>query len=1073
MVNKRKQYSIKQFSLSDVNKDSMLEEKEGEKYEISQSENFLFYQCYNKTLKREIKSKESNVLDEIITIETGRGANDKQKEKLQKILQNGVTYQNKKYVFLDMSISGSQHKNVRQFFVQECLYSKILERITLNKIPKNTVTAKYLVAVALMSTSCNLIDINLDELDICIVDDLEFDIQGQHIVYNKEYERTPEEQESYEDIITYIEDEKDYRVLLGRGRKKAVDKKLPKRSKENISKQLTFRQLKEIGLRPKVDELESPITMTYAKGIYKYVPCWSKEQCETIPESKEVPVNRVTTGIDFVEDNNATVPLNFSDGTGIVSFKLAEKLWMGLGTEKSPEGFQLRLPYIKSFAPVVDIQSYMEDEEIKCSKDEKGHYITDIWGKKHYSNEIDLVITTSCFKAKLDFTEDEQKKWLFTDINEYMALLKRYGYDKIGIANYVHIPKSEYTKVTYQMLLALNLKNVDLAMFAEDEGQMINKVLEIYKGDEINWDDVKYVLAFLNILKDEKEKAEYVEDEDNAVDNNEELEQLEEVEEIEEFEETDQAENTVQDDEMDTNDEWEEIAIQAIRLNKEMVFDAHIRKKILERITHMINEMRLGKILMPCNYYFATCHIPTLLNWIVHRDIERIKESVPNNVAIMGNKQGLYVGMRNPVTSYAEVAKIEIINDTCKYSRHLRNIVQFGSGLFMPRMNMDFDGDKICLFSTENNYKETKIRFLQHWQNKKFTIDDKEVDGFTYTDKFLKKHLNKINSDGEVTIADFVVDTPCQVNYADKLTAVPKEFNKEAVIDFIVNADDKTGQITDKATQVENRALAIGDFQEYKYEIRYGKYLQGLQIDASKSQLEVKIAEAYDHKFHSKPQFLYYKNGGKKFRYDNEFESPLDYFATTLLENYLKNHVQKMINKNTKERKDSMLVGNTVALLRNNNLDLDVIKDVEDKIRDEFIKYRQEFKTIIKKYRNIDSYSKSDRNKELRKQKRVEFSKLNEETRAQLYEISDNPSLIATAAVNYAYKYSKENSKENKKIRWEKNYNFAWVFSEGLLYNLFLNQDEEKIDIELSDERSNYDFKMLDKYYIVCKCFKR
>ena len=33
-----------------------------------------------------------------------------------------------------------------------------------------------------------------------------------------------------------------------------------------------------------------------------------------------------------------------------------------------------------------------------------------------------------------------------------------------------------------------------------------------------------------------------------------------------------------------------------------------------------------------------------------------------------------------------------------------------------------------------------------------------------------------------------------------------------------------------------------------------------------------------------------------------------------------------MINKIIKERKDSMLVGNTVALLRNNNLDLDVKK---------------------------------------------------------------------------------------------------------------------------------------------------
>jgi hypothetical protein len=120
---------------------------------------------------------------------------------------------------------------------------------------------------------------------------------------------------------------------------------------------------------------------------------------------------------------------------------------------------------------------------------------------------------------------------------------------------------------------------------------------------------------------------------------------------------------------------------------------------------------------------------------------------------MMGSIEGLHVGMRNPVTSYSEVAKIKMIKDTCKYTQHLKYIIQFGSGLFMSRMNMDFDGDKLCLFPTERDYKQTTIRFLQHLKSKKVTIDDTEVDSLIYTDICLKDHLNRISPTGKITIA--------------------------------------------------------------------------------------------------------------------------------------------------------------------------------------------------------------------------------------------------------------------------------------------------------------------------------
>lgn len=114
-----------------------------------------------------------------------------------------------------------------------------------------------------------------------------------------------------------------------------------------------------------------------------------------------------------------------------------------------------------------------------------------------------------------------------------------------------------------------------MSMFAQDECSMINKIIKIYSANgDINWEDVKYILAFLNILKEEKDEVQFnQQDEDNEaieiegtpITDDEENDDEETEEEIE-GEEADIAESDV----LDTNENWEEAIIQAIKLNKYM-----------------------------------------------------------------------------------------------------------------------------------------------------------------------------------------------------------------------------------------------------------------------------------------------------------------------------------------------------------------------------------------------------------------------------------------------------------------------------------------------------------------------
>lgn len=1048
MSTKRKQYVIQQFSISDIADKDGTFSMSGEGAPVKQSENFLFHMIEKKW------SPDSEVLKNVISIKIGRNAKKGEKEVLAHILNDGVTLGEKKFVFLDCSLSSSQHKTCKQYYVDSSIYDQVVEMMTLGKKPKMGVQGKCLTAVALMTTSCNLFDISdyIDNLDICVIEDLEYDISGNKIVYNTDYKRTPEEEKQYQDYLQQLGAINAYYETLASGKQKAKDKEIPKRKSGNKETERTISQWEKEGLRPKAEQADKPVSRVFAKKLYKSNPCYTKEQCEPIPDEFEFPVNRMTTGIDFVEEVK-DVPLNFADGTALMDESFAKLLNMDLKSE----GGQLRFPYCKAFFSIVKLHDWLKEKNAAT--------ITDIFGETHQSDKIDILMTKSCFKAFLEKGETENKDGcLFRNMEEYKSLIKKYGYDVFGVANYVHVPHSQYTKITYQMLLALKLSWFTIPLFAQDECNMINRAISIYSDEgEVDWKKAKYLLAFLHMLQDEKKSAEEILPDDDNPEDDTIAAKFEEADDDDSEEET-ETENSDEDgeDSVDTNENWEEPIIQAIKLNKNMVFDPYVRKKILERIEYLIDEMRLGKIYMSCTYHFVTCHIPTLIEWAIHRDVKKIQQIVPKNQAFMGEAQGLYIGMRNPVTSYSEAAEINFEPDNGKWTNHLTHIIQFGEGLFMPKMNMDYDGDKICLFSTKTDYRQTDVSWLSFFKNVTLK-ENPEICVYERLMKTRTEMLEKLKAKGKVTFSNFLIPALPQINFADKGTADPIPYDKKAVVDFILKADDKTGHITDMTSQAENRMITEKNPQKYQYAIRYGKYLQGLQIDASKSGLAVSISDSFQYSYKKKPRFLRYKCGGNKWSYDLDYLSPLDWFADAILSHY-DSWIKEQINANTKKRKEAQLVYNTTSLLLNPNLDCNIIREFEQKLEPIFLEYHSAFKTIIKKYKKIDAYSKSDNAKEQRKLKRQEYSELNQKAREKIYQLCSNQSIVAQVAVNYAYKYSKENTTEKQDLRWEKNWNFAWMFPEGLIYHLWLNQDKEKIDVSHA-KSSNYDFTMLDQYY--------
>ena len=962
----------------------------------------------------------------IITIETGRQRTDEDNKKLQKLLEEGFYLKGKKthLVFLDNVLSGSQNKECRQIFIQKKYLEKLKKHISLGVEPKKCTVSKNLTRNALTTTDVYLVPVDMQQLGICIIPDCEVPV-NEDVNMIKPYKRTQEEEKLYAELQKYIAEEKKIENKINSIRTKVNEadcKVLPlANAPSNWSQFKTARRWQKEGRIIKESEWETPYGRIEIEG--KYHPVWKESQTEEIPQEalKDIPITEWSTGLEFATVKNHKCIENVFDGMGVVSKELGEKLEAFIRTKYPITGYQLRLPCIKGFFPVVDFKAYFKKHNIES--------ITDMWGQSHKVDEIDILTTESTFKAKLKVTgvkEDgsEKKEWLFKSIDKYKELLVKYGYDVIGVSNFAKPMEEEFRRATYQLWLALNINKYDILALSNIQGDVIHKVLSIYRKDEIDWQDIKYIETFLSLIQKEN---------------------------------------------VDTNLAKEcADAITAIHLNKKMVFDRKVIQTIKDVINKKLNDMCMGRFYVKGRYLYVTQDILAFLRYAGAADKEQWEY-----LGFLDKKQfycgGKIMGetllARNPIMSYSEITKAEFVDYKGKDSEfieHLDDIIQLPLGTEPDRLGgCDRDGDELFVLSTDINLKETTLEYLQNYN---YVVKNEKSEYFGKNrleaiNKNLQDHFNIRFPEKEiVTIADYIVPSLVQVNDEDKATAPSKEWDKKNVIDFILNSEDKTGVITDINTAIENIANAEGDLLKYALPNAIMKDLQGKMIDASKSGLfdQVVIPKVITLKFQKKPQFMYYKDG-KEYNKDTSVKSAMDVLANQMSQ--FKKHVEAIMKDHTNRKIKAQKFENIYNYLMNPELDGEVVQQVIEALEDAYSDFIQENRALAILKSNINPYSSDDKYKWEREIVNQKFKELYEKTKLQAENICDCPSLLATAAVRMTYINTKSNNRND-------NYSFCWVVApEGILQNIKMHEDKEKIHVVKANKNEQDVFEWLGEYY--------
>jgi hypothetical protein len=173
-MNKIKMFDITKIKIQQIIKSNFnmtLDQQEESDYIISQQDTPLFRQL---TL---IRGYETNKIDELLFVEARH--NKKRTEDLKKILREGFIYKNKRFVRFGKS--SSQAKDGITVFIEESVYSEMMERSQLGVNIDKCVISKYESYRCLIFSSCQIVEEKLPY--IIIVDEYNKVIPNQNVRY--------------------------------------------------------------------------------------------------------------------------------------------------------------------------------------------------------------------------------------------------------------------------------------------------------------------------------------------------------------------------------------------------------------------------------------------------------------------------------------------------------------------------------------------------------------------------------------------------------------------------------------------------------------------------------------------------------------------------------------------------------------------------------------------------------------------------------------------------------------------------------------------------------------------------
>ena len=182
------------------------------------------------------------------------------------------------------------------------------------------------------------------------------------------------------------------------------------------------------------------------------------------------------------------VPMNRTDGMGLISYRQAKKWANELGLDYVPSQFCIRQSFLKGMLCVFPIHEF-------CEEINGGNYVVDTIYKDNEGNyikadlrEYDVIITESQFKL-----------WdSYNSIDTYIENCHKNNLDwRIALVS----PKEakRMLKLNYQFIQTLNLNQEDIEKLAQQFVEWITKV---------SYDNVYYMLLFLLGVNNNSEKIE-------------------------------------------------------------------------------------------------------------------------------------------------------------------------------------------------------------------------------------------------------------------------------------------------------------------------------------------------------------------------------------------------------------------------------------------------------------------------------------------------------------------------------------------------------------------------------------
>ena len=231
-------------------------------------------------------------------------------------------------------------------------------------------------------------------------------------------------------------------------------------------------------------------------------------------ELENQKVNYITTdefGKEIIEERTMNIPMNWADGQGLISPKMAETWMEDLGLSYLPTGFIIRSAYIKGLVVPFDFHKFAKDIA-------HTNTIKDVWGKSYNIDDIDVILTVSQFKM-----------WKqYEDWQDYLYYFNKYGHSW-GVSRVNKENDDEFVLTNYQYLQTLDLSSDDIQELAQPtidwinsigEGDLMNVLLYLMGGrsdndeedaeqifSEVQMDFVKALMLNPDLLKDEYVKS--------------------------------------------------------------------------------------------------------------------------------------------------------------------------------------------------------------------------------------------------------------------------------------------------------------------------------------------------------------------------------------------------------------------------------------------------------------------------------------------------------------------------------------------------------------------------------------